>query len=330
MLEILGEATRRPAQPDSETDLEEGLALYRELFTGKLAVGLDGPPKIKRSRRGPLSKSNMWPSVPIANQIGLSGSYRHFGHSRVEVAVKDGLPPRIAEFIRQQVLVELSNAEKIIEDLVDNDLCREMGIGKNELSDFRGHRVGFPRDENPFKDGFFTPSGKLEFYSETLAQGGLDPLPDHVPLAEGSETPAVLKKYPLQLIVPPIHHFLNSCFGEVEDCIFAERKPYLFIHPEDAVSRGIEEGDLVKVFNDRGENCRFAKVGERALPGVAVTEGIWWTKLSPGRKGTNQLTSERLTDLGRAAPLHSNLVEVEKVESNVAQALLEDYPQAAI
>jgi anaerobic selenocysteine-containing dehydrogenase len=221
-------------------------------------------------------------------------------------------------------------AEKIIEDLVDNDLCREMGIGKNELSDFRGHRVGFPRDENPFKDGFFTPSGKLEFYSETLAQGGLDPLPDHVPLAEGSETPAVLKKYPLQLIVPPIHHFLNSCFGEVEDCIFAERKPYLFIHPEDAVSRGIEEGDLVKVFNDRGENYRFAKVGERALPGVAVTEGIWWTKLSPGRKGTNQLTSERLTDLGRAAPLHSNLVEVEKVESNVAQALLEDYPQAAI
>ncbi len=117
LLEILGEATRRPAQPDSETDLEEGLALYRELFTGKLAVGLDGPPKIKRSRRGPLSKSDMWPSEPIANQIGFSGSYRHFGHSRVEVAVKDGLPPRIAEFIRQQVLVELSNAEKIIEDL---------------------------------------------------------------------------------------------------------------------------------------------------------------------------------------------------------------------
>ncbi len=135
LLEILGEATRRPAQPDSETDLEEGLALYRELFTGKLAVGLDGPPKIKRSRRGPLSKSNMWPSVPIANQIGFSGSYRHFGHSRVEVAVKDGLPPRIAEFIRQQVLVELSNAEKIIEDLKTTLRERE-----EKLSGLKVHR----------------------------------------------------------------------------------------------------------------------------------------------------------------------------------------------
>jgi len=220
--------------------------------------------------------------------------------------------------------------EKIIEDLVDNDLCREMGIGKNELSDFRSHRVGFPRDENPFKDGFFTPSGKLEFYSETLAQAGLDPLPDHVPLAEGSETPALLKKYPLQLIVPPAHHFLNSCFGEVEDLISAERKPYLFIHPEDAVSRGIEEGDLVRVFNDRGENFRFAKLGERTLPGVTVTEGIWWAKLSPGQKGTNQLTSERLTDLGRAATLHSNLVEVEKVEPDVAEALLEGFQQGTV
>ena len=117
LLEILEEATRRPAQPDSESDLEEGLALFRELFTSELAVGPAGHPKIKRPRRGPHSKSDMWPSEPIANQIGFPGSYRHFGHFRVEVAVKDGLPPRIAEFIRQQLLVELSNAEKITEDL---------------------------------------------------------------------------------------------------------------------------------------------------------------------------------------------------------------------
>ena len=135
LLEILEEATRRSVQPDSEPGLEERLALYRELFTSELAVGPAGHPKIKRSRRGPLSKSDMWPSEPIANQIGFPGSYRHFGHSRVEVAVKDGLPARIAEFIRQQVLVELSNAEKIIEDLKTTLRERE-----EKLSGLKVHR----------------------------------------------------------------------------------------------------------------------------------------------------------------------------------------------
>jgi hypothetical protein len=153
LLEILEEATWRPAQPDSEPDLEERLALYRELFTGKLAVGPDGHPKIKRSRRGPLSKSNMWPSEPIANQIGFPGSYRHFGHSRVEVAVKDGLPPRIAEFIRRQVLVELSNAEKITEDLKTPLREREeklsgLKVDRKELQEHERQLMKRPWHEN--------------------------------------------------------------------------------------------------------------------------------------------------------------------------------------
>jgi hypothetical protein len=153
LLEILEEATWRPAQPDSEPDLEERLALYRELFTGKLAVGPDGHPKIKRSRRGPLSKSNMWPSEPIANQIGFPGSYRHFGHSRVEVAVKDGLPPCVAEFIRRQVLVELSNAEKITEDLKTPLREREeklsgLKVDRKELQEHERQLMKRPWHEN--------------------------------------------------------------------------------------------------------------------------------------------------------------------------------------
>jgi hypothetical protein len=153
LLEILEEATRRPALPDSEPDLEERLALYRELFTGKLAVGLDGHPKIKRSRRGPISRANMWPSEPIANQIGFFGSYRDFGHSRVEKAVKDGLPPCIAEFIRQQVLVELSNAEKITEDLKTTLQEREeklsgLKVHRKELQELERQFIKRPWHEN--------------------------------------------------------------------------------------------------------------------------------------------------------------------------------------
>jgi hypothetical protein len=153
LLEILEEATRRPAQPDSESDLEERLALYRELFTSELAVGPDGHPKIKRSRRGPISRSDMWPGEPIANQIGFPGSYRHFGHSRVEVAVKDGLPPRIAEFIRQQLLVELSNAEKITEDLKTTLREREetlsgLKVRRKELQEHERQLMKRPWHEN--------------------------------------------------------------------------------------------------------------------------------------------------------------------------------------
>jgi hypothetical protein len=153
LLEILEEATRRSVQPDSESDLEERLALYRELFTSELAGGPAGHPKIKRPRRGPLSKSNMWPSEPIANQIGFPSSYRHFGHSRVEVAVKDGLPPCVAEFIRRQVLVELSNAEKIIKDLKTTLQEREeklsgLKVHRKELQEHERQLMKRPWHEN--------------------------------------------------------------------------------------------------------------------------------------------------------------------------------------
>ena len=129
------------------------MALYRELFTSELAVGPAGHPKIKRSRRGPLSKSNMWPCEPIANQIGFSGSYRHFGHCRVERAVKDGLPPRIAEFIRQQVLVELSNAEKITEDLETTlqeweEKLSDLKVHRKELQELERQLIKRPWHEN--------------------------------------------------------------------------------------------------------------------------------------------------------------------------------------
>jgi anaerobic selenocysteine-containing dehydrogenase len=205
--------------------------------------------------------------------------------------------------------------DEVIRRLVDTKELREAGIGPGELSDLRPRRVGPPRGESPFRNGFFTPSGRLEFYSETLLRMGLDPLPGHIPLAEGSETPHLRSRHPLQLIIPPAHHFLNSSLGEAEGCIRGERRPYVLLRPEDAAPRGIKEGDLVRVFNDRGEIFRYAKLGERTLPGVAVSEGAWWSKFSPGRKGVNQITSERLTDLGRGATFHSNLVEVEKVKA---------------
>lgn len=209
--------------------------------------------------------------------------------------------------------------ETVIKDLLSNRGDEKESLSLKQLSDLKGHRIGPSRKENPFQNGFFTPSGKIEFYSESMAQDGKDPLPSHIPLLEGSESKHLIKKYPLQLILPPAHNFLNSSLGDVEKCINGEGKPCLLIHPEDAKLRRIKEGDLVRVFNSRGEIFRYAKLGNRTLRGVAVSEGAWWSKLSPGGKGVNQISSERLSDMGKGATFHSNLVQVEKTLSSMEQ-----------
>jgi hypothetical protein len=127
---------------DTKSTFETKLARHHQLFYSELAVGPDGPSKGKRSGRGPDSRANMWPGEPIANQIGFSGSYRHFGHCRVERAVKDGLSPHIAEFIRRQVLAERSNAEKIIEYLKTTLREREekLSVLKVHRKELREHQ----------------------------------------------------------------------------------------------------------------------------------------------------------------------------------------------
>lgn len=168
----------------------------------------------------------------------------------------------------------------------------------------------------PFAEGnFFTPSGKCEFYSESLREQGMDPLPTYIPPRESAKSaPELARKYPLALITPPAHNFLNSSFANLPSFIRAEKEPMLDIHPLDAESRGIENGQAVRIFNDRGEFRARARVTEKAREGVVVSLSIWWKKLSPDGRNANEVTSQALTDLGRAATFYDVLVEVEALD----------------
>jgi anaerobic selenocysteine-containing dehydrogenase len=112
------------------------------------------------------------------------------------------------------------------------------------------------------------------------------------------------------MISPPARHFLNSTFVNVTSLRSIEGEPLVEIHPDDAAARGIASGDLVRLFNDRGEYRCVAEVSGRARPGVVNGLGIWWRKF--GRDGTNvnELTHQRLTDIGRAPSFYDCLVEV--------------------
>jgi anaerobic selenocysteine-containing dehydrogenase len=166
----------------------------------------------------------------------------------------------------------------------------------------------------PFANGGFrTPSGKCEFYSERLAQQGLDPLPDYLPPYESAENaPELASRYPLAMISPPARNFLNSTFVNVESLRSTEGEPHLDIHPADAERRGISEGNHVRIFNDRGSMQARARVTDKAREGLVVGLSIWWKKLAPDGRNANQVTSQALTDLGGSATFYDCLVEVER------------------
>jgi anaerobic selenocysteine-containing dehydrogenase len=173
-------------------------------------------------------------------------------------------------------------------------------------------RVMVPQHYAPFASGGFpTPSGRCEFYSQTLANMDLDPLPAYVPPHEGPVSrPDLARRYPLAIISPPARNFLNSTFVNVQSLRATEGEPTLDIHPLDAAARGIADGDRVRVYNDRGELTLRARVTDRARPGVVVALSIWWKKLAADRKNANELTSQALTDIGRAPTFYDCLVEV--------------------
>ncbi len=182
-------------------------------------------------------------------------------------------------------------------DQVDFGLLLEQGFASLQVPDA------------PFAEGSFpTPSGRCEFFSERLARQGLDGLPDHVPNYEaaGSST-----RYPLAMISPPARNFLNSSFVNVQSLRDIEGEPLLEMHADDASARGLQDRQVVRVFNDRGEYLCRMRVSPRARPGVVNGLGIWWRKLGLAGTNVNQLTSQRLTDLGRAPVFYDCLVEVQ-------------------
>jgi anaerobic selenocysteine-containing dehydrogenase len=172
----------------------------------------------------------------------------------------------------------------------------------------------------PFAKGFATASGKAELYSESLAAEGLEPVAAFTAPTESrygreagrdSLDKDSLDKYPLELLGRKHDNFLNTTFGNLAGMQARERRFELQMNAVDAQSRGIAEGDELRVYNGRGELRLRARVDDSVPPGV-VASYLDWARGSPGGKNINVLTSDRLTDMGHGATFYSALVEVEK------------------
>ena len=166
----------------------------------------------------------------------------------------------------------------------------------------------------PFAEGgFATPSGKCEFLCARMAADGLDPLPTYLaPYESVASNPALAERYPLAMISPPARNFLNSTFVNIESLRQTEGEPHLDMHPFDADARAIANGDMVRIFNDRGSFAARVRITDKTRIGMVVGLSIWWKKLATDGKNANEVTSQRLTDMGAGPTFYDVLVEVEK------------------
>ncbi|MGE5703927.1 MAG: molybdopterin-containing oxidoreductase family protein [Clostridia bacterium] len=188
-------------------------------------------------------------------------------------------------------------AMKLLPTLTDDPQKREdFLVGKPvELTDMAA----------AFANGFPTPSGKLEFYSEKMAADGYPPLPTYTEVEQEEGT--------LHLLTPPAHFTLNSSFGAVDQLREQEQRPTLQVNPADAAAHGIEQDGWIEAYNERGSLRLWAKITNDVPPGLACAEGVWWTKHTPDGQSINVLTSERLTDMGWGSTLHDNRISIRAI-----------------
>jgi anaerobic selenocysteine-containing dehydrogenase len=155
-----------------------------------------------------------------------------------------------------------------------------------------------------FKGKLNTPSGKIELYSKRMEADGYSPLPTYIPIEKDGD-------FPFLFVPGPNHNFLNSTFSNNEKHVSLEKEPRLHMNEVDALAKGIEDGDDVRVWNHRGECMLKASVGKNVLPGVIVTQGLWAD--APGTKQLlNSLTPDRVADMGNGATFFSGRVDMEK------------------
>jgi anaerobic selenocysteine-containing dehydrogenase len=212
------------------------------------------------------------------------------------------------------------SADEVIEEVLTATAARLPALRGITLARLRAEGAVPINADNitPFADGCFpTPSGKVELFSQTLAEKGIDPLPGRFATADddggAADDPACPPSEALQLLTAASHHFVSSSFANQAAFLKNEGPPFVEIHPDDAVRRGIRSGNVVLVYNGRG-SCRLrAVVTDSVREGVAASPKGRWAKLDGGRN-VNWTTSDALADLAGQSTFHSNRVWIRRVE----------------
>ena len=194
--------------------------------------------------------------------------------------------------------------------------------------------------ENPALNPLGTPSGKIEIYSKTIEGFGYDDCPPHPTWMEPVEWAGSAKAatYPLQLVSPHPKDRLHSQLDNtwVRRWLNIQEREPVWINPADAEARGLVQGDVARVFSERGQLLAGVFVTDRVMKGVVVVhEGAWYDPAEPGVEGTldkhgdaNVLTIDLPTSkLAQGNIAHTALVQVEKYDKPLPAVTAFDPPQ---
>jgi anaerobic selenocysteine-containing dehydrogenase len=247
--------------------------------------------------------------LPATTQLEHLDVHTSYGHTDVLIN-EPAIAPLGEAKPNTQIFRELAAALGFTDPCFaeDDEALARQALNHLDFDELRANGfLHLPVPELPLADGDFpTPSGKAWATHPTLG------VPDFIPNYEASETdPALAARYPLAMISPPARNFLNSSFVNVISLRAIEKEPVLEMHADDAAARGLTDGALARVFNDRGEQLLRVRLNQRARPGVVNGLGIWWRKFGVDGKNVNELTGQQLTDLGNAATFYDCLVQVE-------------------
>jgi anaerobic selenocysteine-containing dehydrogenase len=272
------------------------------------------------------------PATTFLEHTDVQGAYGHYFVQLSKQAIEPLGEARSNVWLFGQLAQRMGFEEACFRDTPDEIIRQALAVGPDGHStnanmghitfedlEAQGHiPLAFHKDPeaHPFRPytcgPFATPSGKIEFYSETLAAAGEDGLPAFIPSTE-SRWGEAAKRYPLELLPRKADNYMNSTFANLDGHRKMEKRGTrrLEMHPADAQARSIADGESVHVFNDRGSLKLTARLNA-SLPAGVVAAQLDWAKFHPDGANVNALTSERLTDIGAGATFYSTLVEVAK------------------
>ncbi len=246
--------------------------------------------------------------LPATTFLEHADLYTAYGHYYLQWA-EPVVPPRGQARSNTQIFADLAkrlgladetiywSAEQVARDLLETDHPFLQGITFERLQSERSIKLALPKPFRPYSRGSNFEDRKIRF----------SPPPQQL---QFDEQPTA--EYPYRLISPPGAFIVNTTMGNIESLLKAAGgQPQIIVHPDDADAVGIRSGAMVRICSRQGSILRQARVGNESLPGVVIALGQWWPKLAPDGKSLNDLTSERLTDLGGGSTFGNPVVRLE-------------------
>jgi anaerobic selenocysteine-containing dehydrogenase len=251
------------------------------------------------------------PATMFTEHADLYCAYGHYYLQWAEPILPPPADCRPNSWVFQQLAQRLGlsdpvfgmKAAELARELLDSTHPFLKGISLERLQAERSVRLNLPDNYRPYCYGSHYPDQKIRFA----------PAPKQL---EFQEKPSA--NFPLRLISPPGAYVVNTTMGNIPSLLKAAGgQPTVLLHPEDAAAYGIADQQMIRLISPHGMIERQAIVSTDARQGVVVAVGQWWPKLAPDGRSLNELTSQRLTDLGGGSLFGNAVVRVEPASTEL-------------